>query len=427
MSMFIGKTNQAQSESILHITNGITPLATMKSGAVLATTQFHSSLPYLEIQEYKMIRVNATTLQAPIEFINAYSNHYPYFISVDGVLQNFAMDLFMYRWNSSSSAGSATSNYPTNTYKYIRKQSSTDNNYIYIIKNIYMRNYQPFTPINNEIKVTGDTFIVRGKDIYNTRYLQNGVLNTVDAKFYADQKTPTAGRELQVVNSLVTGNMGIYSNPGESAILKGEHKVFSSLYNTKSKYKEKTPAVIPGAYNITPQWFYGCGSNGTLVSPKVRVGVQASGFSDGDMFLLDWVPQNTEIYDMGLYKFKQGYIGTPSYWSHAELRYGVDRCEGMVTCCYRGSSDCWQATDCFDCYMENNAHCDIKSLACEDYPVTYYDVTAEWILEGEGSDVILYHQATYNISSDNCLCGCETWSSGIQFWYESRLATIKFY
>ena len=58
MSMFIGKTNQMQSESILHITNGITPLATMKTGAVLATTQFHSSLPYLEIEEYKFIRIS---------------------------------------------------------------------------------------------------------------------------------------------------------------------------------------------------------------------------------------------------------------------------------------------------------------------------------------------------------------------------------
>ena len=77
--------------------------------------------------------------------------------------------------------------------------------------------------------------------------------------------------------------------------------------------------------------------------------------------------------------------------------------------------------------MENDAECRVISSECQDYPVTYYDVTAEWILEGEGSDVILYHQATYTISSDNCLCGCNTWADGIQFWYESRLATIKFY
>ena len=421
MSFYTGKDNS--NNAILHITNGVTPQASMKSG-VLANSIFHSSLPYLELEVHKMIRVDANTLEAPISFINSVGSKQPFFLTVDGVLQNFAMDLFMYRWHSSSNA---TTNWPTNTHKYIRKASITEENYAYIIKNINNRNYVPFTPTANDIKIGGGEFSIKGKNLYDTIFLQNAVLNSEDIAFYADNNNPDNNRRMQAINSKVIGSVEIKSDPSETYIARGGHKLFTSNNLAKSKYKEKTSAVIPGAYNISPEWFYGCGSNGTLISPKVRVGVQASGFSDGDMFLLDWVPQSEEIYDMGLYKFKQGYIGTPSYWSHSELRSGVDRCEGRVTCCYRGSSDCWEATDCFDCYMENNANCDIVSLECEDYPVTYYDVTAEWILEGEGSDVILYHKATYNISSDNCFCGCETWSSGIQFWYESRLSTIKFY
>ena len=421
MSFYTGKDNS--NDAVLHITNGVTPQSSMKSG-VLANSIFHSSLPYLELEVHKMIRVDSNTLEAPISFINSVGSKQPFFLTVDGVLQNYAMDLFMYRWHSSSNA---TTNWPNNTYKYIRKASTTEENYAYIIKNINNRNYVPFTPTANDIKIGGGEFSIKGKNLYNTVFLQNAVLNSEDNAFYADNDNPDNNRRMQAINSKVIGSVEIKSDPSETYIARGGHKLFTSNNLAKSKYKEKTPAVIPGAYNITPQWFYGCGSNSTLVSPKVRVGVQASSFSDGDMFLLDWVPQGTEIYDMGLYKFKQGYIGTPSYWSHAELRMGSDSCDGSVTCCYRGSSDCWIDTDCFNCYMENNANCSVISLECQDYPVTYYDVTAKWILEGEGSDVILYHQATYTISSDNCMCGCNTWGSGIQFWYASRLATIKFY
>ncbi len=421
MSFYTGKDNS--NNAIMHITNGVTPQSSMKS-VVLANSIFHSSLPYLELEAHKMIRVDAYTLEAPISFINSVGGKQPFFLTVDGVLQNFAMDLFMYRWHSSSTA---TNNWPTNTYKYIRKASTTEENYAYIIKNINNRNYVPFTPTANDIKIGGGEFSIKGKNLYNTIFLQNAVINSEDNAFYADNHNPDNNRRMQAINSKVTGSVEIKSDPSETYIARGGHKLFTSNNLAKSKYKEKTPAVIPGAYNISPAWFFGCGSNGTLISPKVRVGVQASGFSDGDMFLLDWVPQGTEIYDMGLYKFKQGYIGTPSFWSHTEYRMGYDSCAGKVVCCYSSGSSCWDDTDCWNCYMENNAICHIETLECDDYPFTYYDVIAEWILEGEGSNVILYHQATYHIGSDNCTCGCGGSSEGIQFGYESRLATIKFY
>ena len=420
MSFYTGKDNS--NNAVLHITNGVTPQSSMKSG-VLANSIFHSSLPYLELEVHKMIRVDANNLEAPISFINSVGSKQPFFLTVDGVLQNFAMDLFMYRWHSSSTT---TNNWPTNTYKYIRKASTTEENYAYIIKNINNRNYVPFTPTANDIKIGGGEFSIKGKNLYTTIFLQNAVLNSEDNAFYADNNSPDINRRMQAINSKVIGSVEIKSDPSETYIARGGHKLFTSNNLAKSKYKEKTPAVIPGAYNITPQWFYGCGSNGTLISPKVRVGVQASGFSDGDMFLLDWLPLSTEIYDMGLYKFKQGYIGTPSYWSHLEYRLGYDSCGGSVTCCYPMSGDCYGDVDCYNCYIEG-ANCNLEQLECQEYPIIYYDVTAEWILEGEASDVILYHKATYGISSDNCLCGCSTWGSGIQFGYESRLATIKFY
>ena len=49
MSFYTGRDNS--SEAIMHITNGVTPKSAMKAG-VLANSVFHSSLPYLDIEEY---------------------------------------------------------------------------------------------------------------------------------------------------------------------------------------------------------------------------------------------------------------------------------------------------------------------------------------------------------------------------------------
>ena len=158
MSFYTGKDNS--NNAILHITNGVTPQPSMKSG-VLANSIFHSSLPYLELEVHKMIRVDANTLEAPISFINSVGSKQPFFLTVDGVLQNYAMDLFMYRWHSSSNVNN---NWPTNTYKYIRKASTTEENYAYVIKNINNRNYVPFTPTANDIKIGGE-FSIKGKNL----------------------------------------------------------------------------------------------------------------------------------------------------------------------------------------------------------------------------------------------------------------------
>ena len=50
MSMYIGKDNN--NVNLLHITNGVTPKSSIKTGQILANTVFHSSLPYLEVEEY---------------------------------------------------------------------------------------------------------------------------------------------------------------------------------------------------------------------------------------------------------------------------------------------------------------------------------------------------------------------------------------
>ncbi len=421
MSFYTGKDNS--NDAILHITNGVTPQASMKSG-VLANSIFHSSLPYLELEVHKMIRVNATTLEAPISFINSVGSKQPFFLTVDGVLQNYAMDLFMYRWHSSSNVNN---NWPTNTYKYIRKASTTEENYAYVIKNINNRNYVPFTPTANDIKIGGGEFSIKGKNLYDTIFLQNAVINSEDNAFYADNSNPIDNaRRMQAINSKVIGSVEIKSDPSETYIARGGHKLFTSNNLAKSKYKEKTPAAEFYDYNRTSDWYAGCDTNAVITSPRVRVGVQASGLSDGDMFLLDWIPNNTEIYDMGLYKYKEGHIGYPSRWLHSELRLGSDFCDGTATCCDRISDYyCYSASSCFDC--EHYEVCTDETPSCDNLVVISYDVDAHWELVGEGGQVVLYHQAVYTITADPCLCGCSGSAQGIFFTYSSWFATIKFY
>ena len=420
MSFYTGK--DTSNNAILHITNGVTPQSSMKSG-VLANSIFHSSLPYLELEVHKMIRVNATTLEAPISFINSVGSKQPFFLTVDGVLQNYAMDLFMYRWHSSSNVNN---NWPTNTYKYIRKASTTDNNYAYVIKNINNRNYVPFTPTANDIKIGGGEFSIKGKNLYNTIFLQNAVINSEDNAFYADNSNPIDNaRRMQAINSKVIGSVEIKSDPLETYISRGEHKLFTSNNLAKSKYKEKTPAAEFYDYNRTSDWYAGCSTNAVITSPRVRVGVQASGLSDGDMFLLDWVPNNTEIYGMGLYKYKEGHIGYPSRWLHSEMRLGSDFCEGTAKCCDSYINYCHEVSSCFDC--EPYETCMGETPSCDNTVVIFYDVDAHWELVGEGGQVVLYHQAVYTITADPCLCGCSGSAQGIFFTYSSRFATIKFY
>ena len=49
MSFYTGRDNS--NKAIMHITNGVTPKSAMKAG-VLANSVSHSSLPYLDIEEY---------------------------------------------------------------------------------------------------------------------------------------------------------------------------------------------------------------------------------------------------------------------------------------------------------------------------------------------------------------------------------------
>lgn len=426
MSFYIGKDNNG--DAILHITNGVTPQSSIKS-TVLANTQFHSSLPYLEVEEYKMINVSSTRLEAPIAFLNALTYTNPYFLIVDGKLQTIAMGLFMYLWNNGNA--STTSSTPSNTYKYIDKPNTGDC-YVYIIKNILNRNYVPFAPINNEIIKNGTSIIVRGKNLLNVKYIQNAVINAVDTQFYTDQLTTSENRKIQIVNSRATGSLGIQSNPSESSIIRGEHRIFSSLYNTKSKYKEKTPQRFAGDVGTTPVFYGSCGQSGTYVAPQDSFGIIGSGFEPGDLFVLDWIPSATPIdgiYDAQLFQYKEGFIGVCTLVQEFIGGWYIDAhtvC-GEVDDTHRGSCS-WTWTVPYGDTCEDFEGLGEVCGTCYDSNYASIQIHAEFVLEGHNGDIEVKCNSRYGFTSASCRCDFNImYGYAIQVTYYLYSSILKFY
>lgn len=423
MSFYTGKDNNG--DVILHITNGVTPQSSMKSG-VLANSIFHSSLPYLEVEEYQLTRVSSTRLEAPIAFINAVNENNPYFITVDNVLQNQAMGMTTYIWediNGNTSGG--LYNYPNNTYKYIKKDSTTSNNYGYIIKNILNRNYVPFIPTQNDILIGNGNFNVKGKNLNITKYIQNGVLNSVDRVINTNQAP------IQIINSVNahTSNLEIVSTPAETYIARNNHKVFSSNVNTKSKYLAKTPQQHSGWVNRSPSFYGGCGISGGYSSPEVLMLNLGVGYQEGDMVLIDWEPNASSRpnakYDTCLVKYKEGFITLLSAWEH---QVQGEYFTSITYCCYDACDGTGGWVDCGwtdYCNGSNEVTCGY----CSDSGTSGIDILAFWILRGESGVLKIYSQANYALwSSGGCRCDYYQYQGwGIFAQYDVYASTIKFY
>ena len=343
MSFYTGKDNS--NNAIMHITNGVTPKSAMKAG-VLANSVFHSSLPYLDIKEYvpESISYRAQTYKLDygdpssvsrlykvlyfkmgIDFINSLEPGQSYFVTLNNRVFNLYSAGGIVGWCTALNLqvdylvySEYLSYRPTHAYpvgfiimnlhetdssipnsNMIYNASSDNDIKVYKFKNLYVDGYRPFAPTNNEIFIDNNNFIVRGKDLYDTSYIQKGVINSVDEVV----TTSDLKYQLTLVNTRATGPLSIHSHATESKIMRGEHTLFTSLQQPKSKYAGVTTnvnATINSTWvNVNKFDMFG---RGLYRYPTNFY------FSEGDMFVL--VPVDSAINNSGqLFVFTEGYIG----------------------------------------------------------------------------------------------------------------------
>lgn len=347
MSFYTGKDNS--NNAIMHITNGVTPKSAMKAG-VLANSVFHSSLPYLDIEEYvpEIISYSAQThkldfgdtykidrlfkilyFKMGIDFINSLEQGQSYFVTLNGRILNMYSAGGIIGWCDALDApiypllwGLNTSYKPTNAYpvgfvimnihetesftgsllpnpNMIYNESRYNDIKVYKFKNLYVSGYKPFVPTNNEIFIDNDNFIVRGKDLYNTSYIQKGVINSIDVV----ATTSDLNYQLTLVNTRAMGPLSVHSHATESKIMRGEHTLFTSLQQPKSKYAGVS-TNIRVTVNSTTVYV----DRFTVYGRRIHRYATNFYFSEGDMFVL--VPVDSAINNSGqLFVFTEGFIG----------------------------------------------------------------------------------------------------------------------
>ena len=345
MSFYTGKDNS--NNAILHITNGVTPKSAMKAG-VLANSVFHSSLPYLDIEEYvpEIISYSAQTqalgyrggykrlckilyFKMGIDFINSLEQGQSYFVTLNGRIFNLysaggiigwcdAVDAQIYslllRLNVSYKPTNANpvgfvimNAHETESFddsllpssNMIYNESSDNDIKVYKFKNLYVDGYRPFAPTNNEIFIDNDNFIVRGKDLYDTSYIQKGVINAVDEVV----TTSDLKYKLTLVNSRARGPLSVHSHAAESKIMRGEHTLFTSLQQPKSKYAGVS-TNISAIVNSTIVYV----EDVYIFGRRINRYATNFYFSEGDMFVLS--PVDSAINNSGqLFVFTEGFIG----------------------------------------------------------------------------------------------------------------------
>lgn len=268
MSFYTGKDNS--NDAILHITNGVTPQSSMKAG-VLANSVFHSSLPYLEIEEYTCTVFEEVVEWFPLHYIVpelAFINDLDtngYFFVINDKYLFYGQTNGTYCWvrTGSESYYHYHSDYRiTPSVSYNKCAAEDLSKFIavyglanisikaYIVKNLKFVSFVPFTPIQNEIKIDAETFNVKGKNLYTTKFIQQGKVNDVDvcvypiySFVYTDNWSINIDEAYKytLINTRATGNLSISSNAAETKISRGDTVIFTSLNLTKSKYLRKEP------------------------------------------------------------------------------------------------------------------------------------------------------------------------------------------
>lgn len=371
MSFYTGRDNS--NKAIMHITNGVTPKSAMKAG-VLANSVFHSSLPYLDIEEYvpesisykahpysinygdgytvnKLYKV--LYFKMGIDFINSLEPGQSYFITLNNRVFNLYSAGGIVGWCTALNLQIAyllQSNYlsykPTHSHpvgfvimnlheneslipnsNMVYNESSDNDIKVYKFKNLYVSGYKPFVPTNNEIFIDNDNFIVRGKDLYNTSYIQKGVINAVDEVV----TTSDLKYKLTLVNTRATGPLSIHSHATESKIMRGGHTLFTSLQQPKSKYAGVTTNISD---TINATWVNV--EKYTLFGRRLHRYATNFYFSEGDLFIL--VPVDSAVNNSGqLFVFTEGFIGFCSNMLFEEWGYAGWTAIGDAHCWLVGS------------------------------------------------------------------------------------------
>lgn len=351
MSLYLGTDNNGN--KTLHITSSITSLSELKNSPI-ASTVFHSSLPYLEVQRfscttsietesvYDAIQGGYTDSKRLVitpdsQFIANYTNN-AFFISINGIVPKYFSNpnllantgglLSPWKWFNSSNqpSGKPSANY--NRTKFWLRDfriilHSFGEYYHQVIDNVYEGIVAPYTVyifmvknmdsngtyLNNsttgDIKLNNSVFNVKGKDLLKYTYLSKNKLNNSDYSISSDA-TGSYTNGLYLVEPPSTGKFKLVSDTTSSIIYRGNYIIFDST-KPPLAIKNNTQTYIVPLLNATNDtrytWSY----------------IVATGFSTGNLFTLSSIKKGYSTGDLygdsafDLFIFRVGLLYSSHY------------------------------------------------------------------------------------------------------------------
>lgn len=278
MSLFLGKDSKGN--SILHITRDTKSASALK-GKHSNTTIFHSDLPYLRCQTFKItqcsykkqssrsskgmkyISPEGFYFKAEDKFYDEYTNyptrfcilvvnkvaflsHKAEFVGSSNFTSNFHTETIL-TWLKTKDINMDARDawkierktFPNSAFKWgfapCISNMTTSNSYLIVL---YNNNGQIENPnfTNNKIQLDNNTFSVKGVDFTKVQFLTGNKINSYD-------KTLTInGREYQLINSASKGSSVKMTSEGGINIFVGNKKILSSKINvfTKGAVLKKT-------------------------------------------------------------------------------------------------------------------------------------------------------------------------------------------
>lgn len=350
MSMFIG--SDINGKKILHITNGVHDITTMKSG-VFSSTVFHNDMQF---SKYKIVPVthfeytysSGGSAPSPVQYLNGVYRVANYFLvmhcnTTEINLHNTGSNSSFHLLNSASSkidtpynfgftnpnARGSWIGYPTypraNTYitsthtlpcigVYKSRQQSEptiSNLGVASILIIYRPDNQN---IDNGVKISADDIQIGNINLSNFQYVYSGTVNT-------HPQCPQITPYIQLVDSSkITGNLEIVANPGFTAISKGGYNIIATDDNYYDTSGGTTISVSTSAIYSATRYVNIAPLSGNLLYVVVYQG----GIEIFKRYINNYVnfatrvyngpsPYNatTELRTNGSYLFFASYLGSP--------------------------------------------------------------------------------------------------------------------
>lgn len=245
MSLYTGKDYSGT--SVLHLTQGVTDIGSMKSG-ILSNTVFHSELPYASWEKIDCTPTNIRGVPfiaisgVDADILGNGKNIY-FMCANNSVIQgvqlvrNFETSLLSKKygcWYSSYNYNNGfyqPVGYPNSGFPYFLPYWGSDLSNVSLYKlNIQNGVYQGISKPNNEILINPPNLLVRGVNLLNLKYFSPNVVNNVDTVINC------AGSQFQLLNSSTPSTLSLVSNSIESSIYKDDQILFSSLAKSQINY-----------------------------------------------------------------------------------------------------------------------------------------------------------------------------------------------